>query len=128
MSAQLHSNPQIHRALASLIFMQIRRRPALEHHLSLARSRTTTTPVYRKLEVMGTPQLQRRIFLEQSLLAAPAIATLSNLVPADLRAEQAAKPKPQLAPAARPTLTLNIRDYGALGDGTTKDTAAIQQT
>ena len=30
------------------------------------------------------------------------------------------------APAA-PRLTLNVRDFGATGDGTTKDTAAIQQ-
>ena len=29
---------------------------------------------------------------------------------------------------ARPALTLNVRDFGATGDGTTKDTLAIQQT
>jgi polygalacturonase len=33
----------------------------------------------------------------------------------------------QTAPSAKPSLTLNVRDFGATGDGATKDTAAIQQ-
>src|SRR5579863_5549720 len=49
----------------------------------------------------------------QCLLAAPLAASLE-------RHANAQPPNPT-------KLTLNIRDFGATGDGTTKDTAAIQQ-
>src|SRR3978361_540750 len=76
--------------------------------------------------------IRRRNFLNppgRPLPSVPAVASLSNLAPAELIAEPPAKPRPDpQAPPKSANLTLNIRDYGATGDGTTKDTAAIQQT
>jgi len=80
---------------------------------------------------MKNPLIARRSFLKQtgqSLLAVPALSLLSQ---AGL-AEQAPSPKPGKQSAStddsRTKLVLSIRDFGATGDGVTKDTAAIQQT
>jgi polygalacturonase len=80
--------------------------------------------------------LARRNFLlktGQSLLALPALSLLPGIGAAE--AQQPAKTGPKSATitgskpaAARPKIVLNVRDFGATGDGATKDTAAIQQT
>jgi|SRR5579871_773308 len=60
--------------------------------------------------------LRRRSFLKAAI-AAPAAASCLNRA-------NAQKPVP---PPAKSDLTLNVRDFGATSDGSTKDTAAIQQ-
>jgi polygalacturonase len=72
----------------------------------------------------------RRSFLKttgQTLLAVPAFSMLEGIA----IAEQTPVPK-QAKPRAvahdlKPKLVLSIRDFGATGDGTTKDTVSIQQ-
>ena len=72
----------------------------------------------------------RRRFIKsvtQTLLAAPALASINNIAVAESSSQS--QPKSQSdAPRPKPVITLNVRNYGATGDGTTKDTAAIQQT
>ena len=70
----------------------------------------------------------RRAFLTkagQGLVALPLIAAL----PASMEAETSQKGAEEKASAApaKPGVHLNVRDFGALGNGKTKDTAAIQQ-
>jgi polygalacturonase len=63
--------------------------------------------------------LRRRVLQAVASLAAPAMAY------ADAPGR---KPRHGEGPiAGKTTLTLNVRDFGATGDGKTKDTAAIQQ-
>ncbi len=49
-----------------------------------------------------------------SLLAAPVFSSLAGVAAAQ-------------TPTATPKIILNVRDFGATGDGMIKDTAAIQQ-
>jgi polygalacturonase len=86
----------------------------------------------------------RRTFLKTAAtgaLAAPVISSLGDLGFAQTPQKPAASasprlatpasvaPKPRAARSASPrTVTLNVRDFGATGDGLYKDTVAIQQT
>lgn len=72
--------------------------------------------------------IERRSFLKkasQTLLAAPALSLLTS----EISAQQPITPKTHThTEAPKPKIALSVADFGAKGDGTTKDTAAIQQT
>jgi polygalacturonase len=73
--------------------------------------------------------LARRTFLAkvgQGIAALPLLSVMPAAIEAQTPAKHHAKSQP--APVApKPAVHLNVRDFGALGDGKTKDTAAIQQ-
>jgi polygalacturonase len=81
---------------------------------------------------MTTKRLERRNFLKRAAQGAATAAVFAPLTGAQNK-------KPQQTPtsavhqgaataiAPKPSLTLNVRDFGATGDGQAKDTAAIQQ-
>jgi polygalacturonase len=65
----------------------------------------------------------------QSLLAVPALTPLAKFAAAQAPSKSSNHHgKPTEPTPSAPKVTLNIRDFGAAGDGATKDTAAIQQT
>lgn len=70
--------------------------------------------------------INRRTFLgsaARTALAAPIVGSFQPLI----AAAQTPAIAPVQAAAAKSALTLNVRDFGARGDGVNKDTAAIQQ-
>jgi polygalacturonase len=72
----------------------------------------------------------RRNFLKkigQSVLVVPAISSSGVLALVESTATAQSRKATQPVANAKPALTLNVRDYGAVGDGTIKDTAALQQ-
>ena len=69
-------------------------------------------------------RLERRGFLKlagQGMAALPLASSMTGLA-----LEAPVKSVPSVA--VKPLLRLNVRDYGAVGDGVAKDTASIQQT
>ncbi len=77
--------------------------------------------------------IARRNFLKRAAQGTLAASFLYSLSRATLAQEPTPLPKhpsaahPQM-PGAGPKVKLNVRDFGATGDGKTKDTLAIQQT
>lgn len=75
-------------------------------------------------------QLERRRFLKstaQSALVVPVLASLRSVGLGQGTRKPTAVQTRHVLPA-QPVVTLNVRDYGATGDGVTKDTLAIQLT
>ena len=76
---------------------------------------------------MNRVSLSRRNFLASAgstLLAAPLLTSSESLAAAQPPPRTAGQAMPASAP---PALTLNVRDFGAAGDGRTKNTRAIQE-
>jgi polygalacturonase len=75
-------------------------------------------------------RIERRSFLKaatKTLIATPAISALGGLAVAQHPAHPVVHRTTAKVPA-KPVVTLSVRDFGATGDGKTKDTVAIQQT
>lgn len=77
----------------------------------------------------GKRSTGRRDFLKQVAQSAIALPVLGSLrQPASAQKAKAATSHTSTTPQAGPKVSLNVRNSGAVGDGTTKDTTALQQT
>lgn len=75
-------------------------------------------------------EIDRRQFVKTGvrfLFAAPVWMASRQLVPAQASAPNAAAQMHQPTPSKSAPLQLNVREFGAAGDGSTKDTAAFQR-
>jgi polygalacturonase len=80
-------------------------------------------------EQMTHSIVARRTFLAkvgQGIVALPLLSALPGSIEAQASVKHHAKDQSASA-LSKPVAHLNVRDFGALGDGKTKDTAAIQQ-
>jgi polygalacturonase len=62
------------------------------------------------------------------MIALPVAASLASLGCAKPKAALASAAKAPSSPPPKPGVKLNVRDYGAVGDGKTKDTQALQMS
>lgn len=78
---------------------------------------------------MAANRIERRNFLKNAAQGTLAASVISTAAIAQQAKTTPPAPQKHSNPAApsKPALKLNVRDFGATGDGQTKDTAAIQQ-
>ncbi len=78
---------------------------------------------------MANGRLGRRTFLRKAAQGALAASVLSTLdAQQETKPSAAGSKRPAATPAPKkPQLSLSVRDFGATGDGQTKDTAAFQE-
>jgi len=72
--------------------------------------------------------VKRRDFLKVAALAAPVMASLEGCAHMGATANATGNPAtaPDASAGAGPAVKLNVKDYGAIGDGKSKDTLALQ--
>lgn len=89
----------------------------------------STYHIFGKARRMINPEWARRRFLKrasQSIVSLPMLSYLSSSLEAQAPAKHGSKATAAIN-KSKPSVMLNIRDFGALGDGKTKDTLAVQQ-
>lgn len=77
---------------------------------------------------MANSKWERRDFLKAAACGALSAPVLTSLNSLGLAQTQSPAETRKAATHTGPTVTLNVRDYGAIGDGKATDTLALQQT